>query len=49
MGILIGEWRPNKTFRFYGYGYGEGHRLAVPSSEILLERPVGSELPGLDS
>lgn len=29
VGILVGEWRPNKTFRFYGYGYGEGHRLAA--------------------
>jgi hypothetical protein len=45
VGILIGEWRPNKTFRFYGYGYGEGHRLAVPLSDILLERPAGYEDP----
>jgi hypothetical protein len=30
VGILVGEWRPDNWFRFYGYGYGEGHRLAVP-------------------
>jgi hypothetical protein len=40
LGILIGEWRPNKTFRFYAYGYGEGHQLAAPSQDILLERTV---------
>jgi hypothetical protein len=26
IGILVGEWRQDEWFRFYGYGYGEGHR-----------------------
>jgi hypothetical protein len=45
VGILVGEWRPDKTFRFYGYCYGEGHRLAVPVQEALLEKSVGYEDP----
>jgi muramoyltetrapeptide carboxypeptidase LdcA involved in peptidoglycan recycling len=45
VGILVGEWRPNKTFRFYEYGFGEGHRLAGPTKDILLERYVKYEDP----
>jgi hypothetical protein len=45
IGILVGEWRPDKTFRFYSYGYGEGHRLAGPKADILLERDVQYEDP----
>ena len=47
VGFLIGEWRPNKTFRFYAYAYDEGNRLPGPASEILLEREVGCEDPRL--
>ena len=45
VGILVGEWRPDKWFRFYGYGYGEGHRLAVPNEEVILNKWVGYEDP----
>jgi hypothetical protein len=45
VGILVGEWPPDKRFRFYAYGYSEGHRLAGPSSAILLDKPVGYENP----
>ena len=43
VGIMVGEWRADKKFRFYGYGYGEGHRLADPISDILLEKRVECE------
>jgi hypothetical protein len=45
VGILIGEWRPDRKFRLYGYGYGEGHRLAEPKPEIILERDVEHKDP----
>ena len=45
MGILVGEWHPDNWFRFYGYGYGEGHRLAVPNEEVILRKEVGYEDP----
>ncbi len=49
VGILIGEWRPDRKLRFYGYGYGAGHRIAMPqglpSGEILLESSVAYQDP----
>jgi hypothetical protein len=45
IGILVGEWRPDKVFRFYEYGYGEGHRLAGRDAHILLDRAVAYEEP----
>jgi hypothetical protein len=45
LGILVGEWRPNKMFRFYGYAYEEGNRLGVPNPEIILERKVNHKDP----
>ena len=47
LGILVGEWRPNKMFRFYGYGYEKGHRLEMSNTEILLEREVNHKAPGM--
>jgi hypothetical protein len=48
--ILVGESRPDKKFRFYAFGYGEGHRLAAPlalppSSEIFFECTVAYQDP----
>jgi hypothetical protein len=40
IGILVGEWRPDKVFRFYEYGYGGGHWLAGPNRDMPLERSV---------
>ena len=46
VGILVGEWHPQRELRFYAYAYGEGQRLAWPENEIFIRRPVTAKSLG---
>lgn len=38
LGIIVGEWRPDNTLRFYAYALGEDGQLLRDENEVLVEK-----------